>query len=197
MSRSINTDLALFHYLKQGSLCLGRSTVEAFVSDVARLQALVSHGGIYLDTDFELIDNLDKFLHLDSFTGFEDSKWVATGVVGCHAEDPIITEFLNLYDSISFLNADGSYNLTTVVERYTNVLLCHGLVQDGKEQIVDGCKIYPYQVFYPYDYIDGRMHMSCDTVAIHWYSVSWIEGANFWKKVTQLYHRLKGIHRDI
>lgn len=59
----------------------------AFVSDVARLQALVSHGGIYLDTDFELIDNLDKFLHLDSFTGFEDSKWVATGVVGCHAEE--------------------------------------------------------------------------------------------------------------
>lgn len=169
----------------------------AFVSDVARLYALVKEGGVYLDTDFELINSLENFLYHDSFTGFEDSKWVATGIVGCHKNNHILREFLEEYNDICFLNFDGSFDLTTVVERYTDILLKHGLVQNGTKQNVDGCVVYPYQVFYPYDYIDGRMHMTNETVAIHWYSVSWIECTSIMKKMKQIYHRIIGRHRVI
>ncbi len=52
----------------------------AFVTDYARLDIIYKHGGIYLDTDVELLKPLDELLKYKGFFGFEEMGMVNTGV---------------------------------------------------------------------------------------------------------------------
>mgnify|MGYP003298348707 CR=1 FL=1 len=74
----------------------------AFVSDVARLYALVTEGGIYMDTDVEVLKPLDNFLTLDAFSGFENEKCVPTGIMACRKSFPLFESFLLEYEKIHF-----------------------------------------------------------------------------------------------
>ena len=55
----------------------------AFASDYARLKVLVEHGGIYMDTDVEVLHPLDRFLEEDAFSGFETPSRISTGLMAC------------------------------------------------------------------------------------------------------------------
>lgn len=167
----------------------------AFVSDVARLNALVNHGGIYLDTDVELLKPFDEFLNNDAFVGFEGTKYIATAVMGCQPDNKMMREFLRSYKNSQFITGDGRLDLSTNVDRLTRMLVDKGLSLDGSMQTLDDIKVYPTDVFSPYDYIDGRLNLTTNTIAIHWYSLSWLENKSFRKRLTQFYHRMIGIHR--
>lgn len=188
-----NFDVNVFDYTREAY----EAKKWAFVSDVARLYALVQEGGIYLDTDVELVDSFDRFLNNNSFVGFEGSKYVATAVIGSVPNSKLITEFLNIYKGQSFRLPDGSYNITTNVSQLTELLISKGLQPNGQLQHLDITMVYPTDFFSPYDYIDGRMYTTANTVAIHWYSVSWLGNVSLRKKLSQLYHRIIRKHRDI
>lgn len=145
----------------------------AFVSDYVRLRAMTDHGGVYLDTDVELVKSLDPYLKHEAFGGFESPESVCTAVMACRKDFPLFQEFLSHYDGISFLNADGSLNVTTNVATVTATLLQRGLVQNGQLQTVEGLTLYPSRVFSPVDFESGQLHRSRKTVAIHWFSGSW------------------------
>ncbi len=145
----------------------------AFVTDYVRLYAMTTCGGIYMDTDVEVIKPLDKFLHHQAFSGFESEKNIPTGIMASEKDFPLFQEFLHYYDTASFYNEDGSLNMTTNVKIMTNICLQHGFVPNGKYQIIDGFALYPKDVFCPISYHDGKLNKTKQTVAIHWFTASW------------------------
>ena len=145
----------------------------AFVSDFVRLRAMTEHGGIYMDTDVELVKPLDGFLKHQAFAGFETAESISTGMMACEQGFPLFLEFLRHYDDASFLKEDGTLNVTTNVETVTGICRKHGLVQNGAYQVVDGLALYPSDVFSPVSFETGELHRTRKTVAIHWFSGSW------------------------
>lgn len=145
----------------------------AFVSDYVRLRAMTDQGGIYLDTDVELVKSLTPYLKHRAFGGFESAQSICTAVMACEAGFPLFREFLAHYYEMTFLNPDGSLNVTTNVATVTGILQEKGLVQNGQLQTVEGLTLYPSPVFSPVDFESGQLRRSRKTVAIHWFSGSW------------------------
>ena len=145
----------------------------AFVTDYVRLWAMTTYGGIYMDTDVEVIKPLDKFLKNKAFSGFEDGRNIPTGIMACEKGFPLFEHFLHYYDTASFLNEDGSCNTTTNVTIMTNICIEKGLIQDGTYQEIEGFSIYPKQVFCPLAWDTGLLKKNRKTVTIHWFAGSW------------------------
>ncbi len=145
----------------------------AFVTDYVRLYAMTTMGGIYMDTDVEVVKSLDKFLHHQAFSGFESERNIPTGIMASEKDFPLFQEFLRYYDTVNFYNNDGSLNMTTNVKIMTDICLRHGLIQNGEYQEVDGFVLYPKDVFCPINYHDGKLYKTKNTVAIHWFTASW------------------------
>lgn len=145
----------------------------AFVTDYVRLKAMTEMGGIYMDTDVEVVKPLDPFLEHEAFAGFEHPTRIQTGLLACRRGFPLFEEFLRYYDDASFLRPDGSADITTNVEILTNLCRKRGLELNDKFQIVDGLAIYPREVFCPVDYDTKKLKKTRKTVTIHWFSGSW------------------------
>ncbi len=166
----------------------------AFVSDVARINALYTEGGIYMDTDVEVVRNLDPLLNTRGFLGFEGTQWIATNLVGFEAGHEILRTFLESYDHRSFIKEDRTLDQTTNVEELTKLLVDnYHLILNGEEQILaDEIVVYPTDYFSPYDYIQGKLNKTSNTYTIHWFSQSWIGQSSVRKKIAQLIHRITG-----
>lgn len=166
----------------------------AFVSDVARIYALYTEGGIYMDTDVEVVRNLDPLLNVRGFLGFEGTQWIATNLVGFEAGHELLKMFLDSYDYRSFVREDGTLDQTTNVEELTKLLVEHyQLVLNGEKQnLTEGITVYPTDYFSPYDYIQGKLNRTERTYTIHWFSQSWIGQSSVRRKIVQLIHRITG-----
>lgn len=145
----------------------------AFVTDYVRLYAMVSEGGIYMDTDVELIRPIDKFLNHKAFSGFEDETNIPTGLMACEKGFPLFDEMLHYYDDKHFVKDDGTYDMTTNVETITKICGRHGFVPNGKYQEIDGFALYPHDVFCPKSHTSEKISLTESTVAIHHFSGSW------------------------
>ena len=153
----------------------------AFVTDYVRLSVLYEHGGFYMDTDVELLKSLDPFLQDQAVIGFENNDFVNSGqMLAAEAGHPILKEMMARYEGISFYREDGSMYLLGCPHVNTEVLVQHGLVKNGQEQIVGGVHVYPADWFNPLDSTTGELKKTKNTVSIHWYSMSWIPG---WKRI--------------
>lgn len=159
----------------------------AFVSDIARLDILYHNGGIYLDTDVELLKPLDDILDCDGFMGFEDKKQVASGLgMAAKPYSQIIELLLSGYEKSHFLKEDGSYDLTPCPIRNTKQLVDIGLKPDGSYQEIQNFKFFPRDVLAPKEYTSGRMkYFTKNTRAIHHYDASW---------QTKVFHKQKKIN---
>lgn len=147
----------------------------AFVSDYVRAKALYNEGGIYFDTDVEVLKSFDKFLGDKFFAGFEEKAFVGTCVMGTEAGSPILKEYIEHYENAKYINDDGSKYTDTNVILLTRLLEEKGLVRDDSEQLVDGyIKIYPRTYFSPYDYINGINYITDESCAIHHFALSWL-----------------------
>lgn len=150
----------------------------AFVSDVARLFALVHHGGIYMDTDVELLKPFDDLLHLEAFSGFESDNQIPTGIMAAKKGHPLFVQLLNDYEGEHFKNSDGSYNLTTNTVRITSFCLDHGLKLNNTRQEISGFVLFPKDFFCAKDYETGIVTTTENTYTIHHFSGSWISDEN-------------------
>ena len=145
----------------------------AFVSDFVRLKALQEMGGVYMDTDVEVIKPLDSFLKHKAFAGFEGIGRVQTGLLACEKDFPLFRDFIAYYDTASFLQDDGTPDITTNVEILTRLCLARGMEADDVYQEIDGLAIYPRAVFCPVDFDTKKLKKTRKTVIIHWFSGSW------------------------
>ncbi|MGO4543329.1 glycosyltransferase family 32 protein [Paenibacillus sp. 2TAB23] len=166
-----NFDISSIRYVKEAY----EARKYAFVSDYVRLYALYSHGGIYLDTDVEVIKPLDKFLGHEAFSGFEDQRFLQSGTMGAAKEHPWIKELLENYDKRSFLLPSGKLDTTTNTAVITEICSRHDLQLNGEFQVLtNGVTFYPRTYFSPYDYIDGGNYISNDSHTIHHFAQSWL-----------------------
>jgi len=165
----------------------------AFVTDYVRLWAMIKFGGIYMDTDVEVVKSLDMYLSHDAFSGFESDTGIPTGIMACREGFPLFKEFLHFYDDAIFLADDGTPNMITNVTIMTNICLQHGLILNGQFQIVDGFALYPRDVFCPFDNGKGVLNKTKNTVTIHWFNKSWVSPKErFRSRITRPIHRLFG-----
>lgn len=147
----------------------------AFVSDVARLHALATDGGIYLDTDVELVKPFDEFLHHTAFTGFETDRYLTSGVIGGERGCRYAVENLNAYNKRRFIRPDGSQDTTANTVVLTDYMLPRGLRLDDSFQDFPGLvAIYPRNWFCPKkSEIFGFKYLPEETHAIHYFVGSW------------------------
>lgn len=147
----------------------------AFVTDYVRLDVIYRSGGIYLDTDVEVLRSLDPFLSNKVYFGLENAQYVATGLgFGAEKGSPILAEMMADYQDIPFILPDGSFDQVTCPVRNTNVLMHHGFQSSGLEQLLDDTiHIYPKPFFNPWNVKEARFEFEKDTASIHWYSGSW------------------------
>ena len=147
----------------------------AFVTDYVRLQVVYEQGGIYMDTDVELIKPLDMLLQHCAYFGFEGDASIATGLgFGAEKGTHILKEMMDDYQDIPFLQEDGAYDTTTCPNRNTAVFLKHHLVQDGSRQVLEGdILILPSIYLCPIEFDTKTRRYSQDTISIHWFDASW------------------------
>ena len=176
----------------------------AFVSDYARFWILYNYGGLYFDTDVEVIKPMDDIIERGPFMGIEvpakegSVPKVAPGLgLGVNPGLGLYKLFLDKYNTLSFLNSDGSLNEKTIVIHTTEILIGLGLQESGDIQNVAGVWIYPQDYFNPLESLTGKLHITENTRSIHWYMNSWSNRSQLYKWLSKLSHRLfsKKLHR--
>ena len=146
-----------------------------FVPDYARLDIINTYGGIYLDTDVELLKPLDDLLSYQLFCGFESATYVAFGLgFGAKSNHPILQEMMQVYDEIKFLGDDGNLNLLASPTYQTNVLKKHGLVQNGESQMHDNYMVFSSEFFAPINAY-GVGVPTHNSYSIHQYAATWYD----------------------
>lgn len=147
----------------------------AFVSDYVRVYALYNYGGIYLDTDVEVLQSLDKFLHHDSFWGFEEKNYIATSTIGASKGNTLIKQFLDSYKEKKFLLENGNFDTLTNVAIITKMIEEMGIeMNDTYQELREVAVFYPRTYFSPYDYINCRYFLSENSYTIHHFYKSWL-----------------------
>lgn len=153
----------------------------AFVSDYARFYILYHYGGLYFDTDVEVIRPIDDIVAHGAFMGCENEAGtgvatlaVAPGLgLGCNPGLGLYAEILDLYAGLHFRYTGGGMNLKTVVEYTTELLAKKGLRNVNEVQQVAGIWIYPKEYFCPMNYRTNAMELTENTRSIHHYAASW------------------------
>ena len=148
-----------------------------FVPDIARLDILFRHGGIYLDTDVELLRSLDELLFQPAFCGVE--KWGTVNTGGCSGAqpgNPVVKRMLDYRKDASFVQEDGSLNLTTCGYYETRSLIPCGFQVNGQTQVLaDGqITVYASEFFHPFDYMSGETRVTKNTFSVHHFSGTWL-----------------------
>ena len=151
-----------------------------FVPDYARLDIVYEYGGIYLDTDVEMLRSFDELLEQDGFMGFENTGdgeyFVNCGHgYGAVPHHEVIRTARDLYDTISFLNADGTPNLLASPHFTTQALREFGLVQENRDQQLPGMTVYASDVLCPKNFRTGKIKKTPRTVSIHHFTASWVD----------------------
>lgn len=146
----------------------------AFVSDYARFWILYNYGGLYFDTDVEIIKPIDTIVNRGAFMGTEPNGLIAPGLgLGAEKGMNIYKQILDYYSSIHFVNADGSINEKTVVMYTSDIFKAHGWGMESDLKKVEEVWIYPYDYFCPLNNNTGKLFITDNTISIHHYTASW------------------------
>lgn len=188
-----------------------RAKKYAFVSDYVRVYVMYHYGGIYFDTDIEVKrDFSDKLAGAKFVIAFELPDSLMTGFFAAQKGNPAVKEILDYYDRTSFYNADGSMQLTPNPIIFARETAKFGLVFNGQyQEIGDGMRIFPNEVFGGYNVYDMIYTITENTVLVHHYTASWrtvreeipvklkklllkLFGVEFFRFMRRVKHRLRG-----
>lgn len=173
----------------------------AFVSDVARFWVLYNEGGLYFDTDVEVIAPMDDIVERGPFMGVEcmdvyekGYPAVAPGLgLGVDAHNEFYAEMVKHYEESHYCYENGIPLPGTVVKHNSDMLKKRGLKRTSELQQVAGIWIYPRDYFCPLDDATGVLEKTKNTRTIHWYSKTWIDKPAIYFKITRILHRIFGV----
>lgn len=168
-----NFDIESVPYVKEAY----ESKKFAFVTDYVRLYALFTEGGIYMDTDVEVLKPYDDLLSLPGFTGYEGSKFMppVTGTMASEPGNAWVKEQLEAYDSLHFIKPHGTLDTTTNTVRISEIMKKGGFVQNGKKQVYKDMHIFPVDYFCPRQ-TTGEYLLTENTYCDHHFMGSWAGG---------------------
>lgn len=162
----------------------------AFVSDYARFWILYHHGGLYFDTDVEVIRPMDDIIARGPFMGVEIGATsggkvplVAPGLgLGVNPGLGLYRKMLEKFEHLDFYKEDGSIQTYTMIPIISELLRDGGLCAKNEVQCVEGVWVYPCDYFNPLDAATGKLRITPNTRSIHWYTASWLPAQPIWKK---------------
>lgn len=145
----------------------------AFVSDFVRLKVVYENGGIYLDTDVELIRNIDFLLSETCFLASDQhGKRIATGLgFGAEKHNPTIKEMMDIYYEKIF-DPDRKIEIQCPVLN-TEVMKKHGYIFSESIERYGETTVYPPKYFDPLGTGHSKDLLCQDTISIHHYAASW------------------------
>ena len=178
----------------------------AFVSDYARFWILYKYGGLYFDTDVEVIKNMDDIIAKGAFMGLEKTQAGATptqlgvapglglGVnpglgLGVNPGLGLYKELLDVYDDKHLFSAFGKIG-ETIVGITSKIMQKKGIKRQSDGFLHCGeITIYPEEYFCPKNYYTGELTITPNTCAIHHYTATWHKNTtNIWAKLMNRLH---------
>lgn len=151
----------------------------AFVSDVARLYALNEYGGIYFDTDIEILRTLDEYLEAAMILSFESSSIIMTAFFAAEPNCNIVASLLNEYKSRPFRLPDGNLNLIANSVYITEYLEKNGLIRNGREQrLSNDIYVYEHERFGAFNADTSEMDISDNTILVHHCMATWMKSSD-------------------
>lgn len=168
----------------------------AFLSDYVRLLVVYEHGGLYFDTDVEIIRDPQFLLLEEAFFGFEiDSKNDKEGIVasglgfGAVKHSKALKILLDEYEIL----LDGTKGTIGCPVLNTRGMIKLGMKKEKGIQKLQDVSLYPKEYFNPYESTTGKLQKTSNTVSIHWYGGSWLSPLNrIRSKILQPLHRIFG-----
>ncbi len=165
----------------------------AFVSDYVRLFALQQEGGIYLDTDVEIVKPFSEFLKYNAFGSFETPNVIQTGVLASVPNGELINKIFKLYENKEFVLENGTLNQIPNTKILTDLLLQEGLVLNNKRQSLPLIEIFPTEYFCPINQATQEIIVTDNTYCIHYLSGSWLSKKDrFTRKLKTIFGYLFG-----
>ncbi len=166
-----NYDIKKNRYMREAYQC----KKWGFVPDYARLDIIYQEGGIYLDTDVELIASLNKLLNDEMFCGFASGRLINFGLgFGAMKGNGLIKELRDIYDKYSFIDSSGRENLTACSWYEHPIFEKYQFEINGRYQKKKGVVIYPPEVLSPLGASMTATNFTSNTVSIHHSELSWI-----------------------
>jgi len=150
----------------------------AFVSDYVRLYALYSMGGIYFDTDIEVLKPFDKLLDTDFLCGYESRDMIGTAVIGSCRENNIVAALLKEYTTKVFKKESGTYDAIPNPYLLTPYIKSAGINIDGKYRKEAGVTLYPQKEFFPNSLSMVFNSRPYSAYCIHHAEQSWVKESN-------------------
>ena len=183
-----NYDIRKNHYAFQAY----HAGAWAFVSDYVRKDVLYEYGGIYLDTDVEIVRPLDELLYQQGFCGFDDNKINSGMGMGARRGLPIMETMRDAYRGHEF-DLQSRKHMKTGPEYETEILMEHGLRTDESYQVVADMTVYPPEVLSSAMIYSDGWTMREHTYTVHHFAGSWVDPITKakWEKMRCLYHRMK------
>jgi len=154
----------------------------AYVSDYARLWVLYNYGGVYFDTDVEVIRPLDDIFSMGSFMGIEkctrenvNGVQIAIGLgFASQKGDRILKEIMDFYETHHYIYPDGHMEQIPIVPITTDVLARHGFDRQNRLQKIGDFTIYPWDFFCPIEFLSSKLDITSNTRTIHHYTATWM-----------------------
>lgn len=170
----------------------------AFVSDYARFWILEREGGVYFDTDVEVIKDMTPIIEAGPYMGCELQDGTVNPGLGLAAEPHMLVyqQILDNYTKMNFFNSDGTRNNYSMIPMITEMFREQGLHEATSIQDIMGLMVYPTDYFNPLDSLTGRLKKTANTYSIHWYTASWADKQNVWvKNIKQRIRRIISLIR--
>lgn len=154
----------------------------AFCADYIRLYALYNYGGIYLDSDVEVLRSYDELLNLPYFIGFESKQYFEAATIGSEKNNPFIKRILDYYENRHFINENGEQNITImpkvmmeVIKDKWEIKLINSLSEfDYSDNVIS---VFNYDWFSPIDSTGKRyvLRLTNNTYSIHHFASAWVD----------------------
>lgn len=149
----------------------------AFVSDYVRIWALANYGGVYFDTDIEVLQSFDTYLeNQDLVLGREYKNLLSTAFIACSKDNQFINGFLDTYTDRKFIQDDGNYDISTINEHLSRYSERYGLSFENEEFqcFGKGMVVYPQEVFSGFDVKNWHPKITEKTCTCHHMAASWV-----------------------
>lgn len=166
----------------------------AFVSDYARLKIIYEYGGIYLDTDVELLKRIPDDIIKSGYFAKESEDEINTGLgFSTNKNNDIIRLIMKSYDNEHFINEDGSLNTYTCVSRTMDVLKKNGYEMTRNTKSIDNVPIFSQEYFCGFDLKTNHYNITSNTISVHHYAATWQNRkTRFVKKIKKIISRIIG-----
>lgn len=154
----------------------------AFCADYIRMYALFNYGGVYLDSDVEVLRSFNDLLTLPYFIGYESKQYFEAAVIGAEKGNPFIGDVLAYYKDRHFVKENGSLDIQIMPEvmmNVTNSKWKRVLINEISDFINDPTiiNVFPYDWFSPIDSTGKRyvLRVSKNTYCIHHFASAWVD----------------------